>query len=134
MQVLPRAAARVVAGKARRLFLPGRQVQRLQATAYPQALAGRYLGVTCAQQQFTTALGQFVGRRCVGKARKVGVRSIEAPFRALQVHAETAVTGIRRSLAERRRQVDGQALEIGGDAQAVVPATQADLQLVRQVT
>ncbi|MNE35600.1 hypothetical protein D3C80_1293710 [compost metagenome] len=134
MQVLPRAATGVITGKPGRLILPGRQVQRLQAPAYPQTLASWELGVTSAQQQFTTPLHELVGRCGVGKACKVGVSSIESPLLALQAHAETAVAGVCCGFAEGRRQVDGQALQVRVDAQPVVPATQAELQLVRQLT
>jgi len=41
----------------------------------------------------------------------VAASGVNALLRALQVHAETAVAGVRSGLAEGRRQVDGKALE-----------------------
>ncbi|MNO72702.1 hypothetical protein D3C76_636560 [compost metagenome] len=71
-----------------------------------------------------------IRRRRVGKAGAVRIGRPITPLVAAKGHPPFALAGLIRRLAERRRQVDGNALQTGADLQLAVVAGQQQVQLI----
>ncbi|MCY1423849.1 hypothetical protein D9M71_395750 [compost metagenome] len=90
--------------------------------------------VATAKHQLATALVELVHGRGIEHVGDIGVAEVEPPLWPLQGHAELAVAGFPGRLAERCRQVDGQAFETGVDPELIVTAAQVQSQLIRQLS
>ncbi|MCY1293221.1 hypothetical protein D9M70_424750 [compost metagenome] len=113
---------------------PGRDIQFVDAATHPQPLGTRQAGGVTAQYQVASRLVQLAHGGGQRQADKLGVVQPVASFVAVQGHAPAGVAGLPGRLAEWRRQVDRQAVEVGVDAQLTVLAVQAQVQAVGQRT
>ncbi len=128
------AAAWVVTGVAVGEFFPWVNIQFRQHTANTQAFGCGQHSIAGAKEQLPAPVIEFVRRRDKGKARQFAIIEPVTPLRALQGHAEHAVTALAGRHAEGRRQVYRHAFHIGTDHQLAVGAVQCELQLVRNIT